>query len=84
MPIIFGSCLRHALMLTQYTGGKVAMLLDISSLCSPVRTDWWRETPPARLYAIGALLPLQEDIADIDALLRTILLFHRSRNDAAT
>lgn len=29
--------------------------------------------------AIGTLLPLQEDIADIDALLKTVFLLHRSR-----
>jgi hypothetical protein len=29
--------------------------------------------------AIGTLLPMQEDIADTDALLRTVLLLHRAR-----
>lgn len=29
--------------------------------------------------AIGTLAPMQEDLADADALLRTILLLHRAR-----
>jgi hypothetical protein len=29
--------------------------------------------------AIGTLLPMQEDMADTDALLRTVLLLHRAR-----
>ena len=29
--------------------------------------------------AIGTLLPMQEDLADTDALLRTVLLLHRAR-----
>lgn len=31
--------------------------------------------------AIGTLLPAQEDLADADALLRTIFVLHRSRAD---
>lgn len=30
--------------------------------------------------AIGTLLPMQEDLADADALLKTVLLLHRSRS----
>ncbi len=30
--------------------------------------------------AIGTLLPMQEDLADTDALLRTVLLLHRARS----
>lgn len=33
--------------------------------------------------AIGTLSPLQQDFADIDALLRTVFLLHRSRPDSA-
>ena len=29
--------------------------------------------------AIGTLLPMQEDMADTDALLKTVLLLHRAR-----
>lgn len=29
--------------------------------------------------AIGTLIPMQEDLADTDALLRTVLLLHRAR-----
>lgn len=32
--------------------------------------------------AIGTLLPLERDFADLDALFRTILLLHRSHPDA--
>jgi hypothetical protein len=32
--------------------------------------------------AIGTLLPLQHDFAEIDALFRTILLLHRSHPDS--
>ncbi|MGE3227890.1 MAG: hypothetical protein AB7J30_00425 [Hyphomicrobium sp.] len=43
---------RRALTLTQQTGGKVAMLLNMASLCHPRRTAEWQQTPPARIYAI--------------------------------
>lgn len=33
--------------------------------------------------AIGTLSPVQQDFADIDALLRTVFLLHRSRPDSA-
>lgn len=32
--------------------------------------------------AIGTLLPAQSDLTDVDALLRTVLLLHRSQGDA--
>jgi hypothetical protein len=38
------------------TGGKVAMLLNLSSLAHRTRTRWWREHPPARLYAIDDIV----------------------------
>ena len=34
------------------TRGSVAMLLNLASLAHRTRTRWWREHPPARLYAI--------------------------------
>lgn len=34
------------------TGGSVAMLLNLASLCHRTRTAWWKRNPPARLYAI--------------------------------
>lgn len=38
---------RHAIALTAQTGGKVAMLLPIHSLCHPLRLPFFREHPPA-------------------------------------
>lgn len=52
---------RRALALTRETNGKVAMLLNMASLCHPRRTDEWRETPPARLYAIDDIVCWPED-----------------------
>ena len=43
---------RNALALTRGTGGKVAMLLNLASLCHPGRTAFWKDNPPARIYAI--------------------------------
>jgi hypothetical protein len=48
--------LRHALTLAEQTGGKVAMLLNLASLCHPVRTAEWQSAPPARLYAIDDIV----------------------------
>jgi hypothetical protein len=48
--------LRRALLLTRETGGKVAMLLNLSSLAEPARTPFWRAAPPARLYAIDNVI----------------------------
>ncbi len=31
--------------------------------------------------AIGTLLPMTQDLADADALLKTVLILHRSRSD---
>lgn len=41
-----------ALSLTRATGGKVAMLLNMASLCHPIRTAFWHASPPARIYAV--------------------------------
>jgi hypothetical protein len=44
-----------ALTLTRATGGKVAMLLDLASLCHPTRHAKWIATPPAAIYALDQL-----------------------------
>ncbi|MEQ1694824.1 MAG: hypothetical protein ABL901_03190 [Hyphomicrobiaceae bacterium] len=46
----------HALRFTTATKGKVAMLLNLSSLSHRRRTRWWKENPPARLYAIDDIV----------------------------
>lgn len=43
---------RHAISLTAGTGGKVAMLLPIHSLCHPLRMPFFRTHPPAVVYAL--------------------------------
>jgi len=48
--------IRHALILSRQTGGKMAMLVNLSSLAHANRTPLWRTTPPARLYAIDSVL----------------------------
>jgi hypothetical protein len=48
--------LLRALALTRETGGKVALLLNLASLCHPWRTDFWRRRPPARIYAIDGVV----------------------------
>jgi len=45
-----------ALALTRQTGGKVALLLNLASLCHPRRTALWRKIPPARIYAIDDIV----------------------------
>ncbi len=46
---------EQALRFSRDTGGKVAMLLNLASLCHKMRTDWWRQRAPARIYAIDDL-----------------------------
>lgn len=41
---------------TERTGGKVAMLLNLASLAHAGRTASWRRTPPARLYAVDSVV----------------------------
>jgi hypothetical protein len=53
---------RKALLLTQQTGGKVAMLLNLASLAEPTRTPLWRRHPPARLYAIDGVVCWPEPV----------------------
>ncbi len=42
----------HALKLAAITNGRVAMLLNIASLCHRDRHAFWTERPPSRLYAL--------------------------------
>lgn len=51
----------RALALTRETGGKVAMLLNMASLCHPRRTRLWQQMPPARIYAIDDIVCWPED-----------------------
>lgn len=53
--------ITKALELTAETGGKVAMLLNLASLCHRGRTALWRERPPARIYAVDDILCWPED-----------------------
>lgn len=48
--------IERALELTSATDGKVAMLLNLSSLVLTRRTRFWRSRPPARLYAIDGIV----------------------------
>lgn len=47
---------RKALALTSETGGSVAMLLNLASLCHPTRHDLWVQNPPAVIYALDELV----------------------------
>lgn len=44
--------IRQALALTAKTGGKVAMLLNLASLCDPCRHYSFVARPPVRIYAL--------------------------------
>ena len=46
----------HALMLTRKTGGSVAMLLNLASLCHPTRHAKFLNTPPAAIYGLDELV----------------------------
>jgi len=50
-----------ALALTAKTDGKVAMLLNMASLCHRRRTEYWRTCPPARIYAVDDIVCWPED-----------------------
>lgn len=47
---------RHARELIRATGGTVAMLLNLASLCHPNRHGLWVENPPAAIYALDELV----------------------------
>lgn len=48
--------LRQALHLAKQTGGSVAMLLNLASLCHPMRHDMWLGHPPTVIYALDQLI----------------------------
>ena len=48
--------ITKSLAFARETRGTVAMLLNLASLAHRTRTDWWREHPPARLYAIDDIV----------------------------
>lgn len=48
--------IEHALTLTESTGGAVAMLLNLASLCHPLRHGFWTSHPPAVIYGLDALV----------------------------
>lgn len=48
--------IERSLAFTRESGGKVAMLLNLTSLCHRSRTAWWRTHPPARIYAIDSVV----------------------------
>jgi len=45
---------KHALRLTARTGGKVAMLLNLQSLCHPRRHQLYTSCPPAVVYPLDS------------------------------
>lgn len=47
---------KHALALTRETGGTVAMLLNLASLCHPKRHELWVSHPPSAIYALDELV----------------------------
>ena len=47
---------EKALAFAAETDGTVAMLLNMSSLSHRRRTAWWKQKPPARLYAIDDIV----------------------------
>ena len=46
---------RRALIHTRKTGGSVAMLLNLRSLCNPDRSPRFRRCPPTAIYALDEL-----------------------------
>jgi predicted RNA methylase len=56
---------RHALHLTHQTGGTVAMLLNLASLCHPKRHRLWVESPPTAIYALDELVCWPEGDASL-------------------
>lgn len=51
----------HALRLTRQTGGAVAMLCDLASLCHPRRHGKFLSYPPTAIYALDHLVCLPND-----------------------
>ncbi len=46
----------HALSLTAKTGGSVAMLINLASLCHPSRHGWYLQHPPSAIYGLDELV----------------------------
>lgn len=51
----------HALRMTRETGGAVAMLCDLASLCHPRRHAKFLSCPPSAIYALDKLVCLPND-----------------------
>jgi hypothetical protein len=64
------SFIRRALQLTRPTGGHVAMLLNLSSLCHPLRHSKFIRTPPAAIYGFDELVFFPDGIRN-EGILRT-------------
>jgi len=60
----------RALRFTRQTGGSVAMLLDLASLCHPLRHPKFIQAPPAAIYAFDHLICWPNGTYN-EALLRT-------------
>ncbi|MGH1419924.1 MAG: hypothetical protein ACRBCJ_13795 [Hyphomicrobiaceae bacterium] len=43
---------KHAIHITRQTGGSVAMLVAVQSLCHPTRTPFFHNHPPTVIYAL--------------------------------
>jgi hypothetical protein len=43
---------KHAIALTRETGGTVAMLMNLSGLCHPLRHNFYTGQPPALVYCL--------------------------------
>lgn len=43
---------RHAIWMCRETGGKVAMLMNITGLCHPLRHAFYESQPPATVYCL--------------------------------
>ena len=48
--------ITHALAMTRQTGGSVAMLLNLVSLCHPLRHELFAQNSPAAIYAFDNLI----------------------------
>ena len=46
---------NKALFFARKTGGTVAMLCDLSSLCHPVRHNFYTKYPPTDIYAVDRI-----------------------------
>jgi hypothetical protein len=56
--------IRHALRLARRTGGTVAMLLNLASLCHPMHHTMYVTTPPAAIYALDEVVCYPSPVLD--------------------